>query len=79
MDEYRATFEIDSETDAYAVEQMMDQLYNTLREESQSIREESGDSTDMLAQFKAVRDAARRPTPGHLSVIYEQQNEGFEK
>ena len=79
MDEYEAVFEIDSETDAYAVERLTNRLYNSLREESRTLREGSSDSMEMLAQFEAIRDAARRPTPGKLTVKYESQDEEFEE
>lgn len=78
MEEYKAVFEIESKADAYAVERLMDQLYDSLREESQASREGSGDSTEMLAQFETIRDAARRPTPGTLTVIYEYRDGDFE-
>ncbi|MFD1589196.1 hypothetical protein ACFR9U_19640 [Halorientalis brevis] len=78
MDEYTAVFDIDSKTDAYAVKRLMNRLYDSLREESRTRREGSNDSTEMLAQFETIRDAARRPTSGRLTLIYESQDEEFE-
>jgi predicted trehalose synthase len=77
MDEYRAVFEIDSKSDGYAVERLMNRLYDSLREESQMLREGSNDATEMLEQFETIRDAAQRPTPGKLTVVYESQDEEF--
>jgi hypothetical protein len=77
MNEYEATFDVASKTDAYAVERALDRLYDTLREESRTVREGTSDSTEMLEQFAAVRDAVRDPTPGTLTVRYEQHGESF--
>ena len=77
MDEHRAVFAIESETDAYAVKRMLDRLYDSLREESRTLREGSSDSTEMLEQFQVIREAARRPTPGKLTVVYESRNGKF--
>ncbi|WP_411964019.1 hypothetical protein [Haloferax sp. YSMS24] len=79
MDEYTAVFEIDSESDAYAIERLMDRLYDSLREESRTLVEGSSDSTAVLEQFENIRNAARRPTPGTLTVIYESRDEEFER
>lgn len=79
MGEFTATFEIDSKTDAYAVERLTNRLYDSLREESRTVREESSDSSRMLEQFKSIRDAARQPTPGRLVVTYESEDAEFEE
>lgn len=78
MAEYEAVFEIDSKTDAHAVERLMERLYDSLREESRTRREGSSDSTEMLEQFETIRNATRRPTPGKLRVIYESRDEEFD-
>lgn len=78
MDEYKAVFEIDSKNDAYAVERLMNRLYDSVREESRTIREGSSDSREMIAHFEAIRDATRQPTPGKLTVVYESQDTEFE-
>lgn len=79
MDEYTAVFEIDSKSDAYAVERLMNRMYDSLREESRTLAAETSDSTDMLTQFKTIRDVARTPTPGKLTLIYETRNDGFDE
>lgn len=78
METHEATFEIESKTDAYAVDRLMEQLYNSLREESRSLRAGSEDATSMLAAFEAIRNAARTARPGRLTVIFEQREEEFE-
>ncbi len=78
MDEHTAVFEINSKMDAHAVERLMERMYDSLREESRTVREGSNDSTEMLEQFETIRDATRRPTPGKLTVIYETRDEQFE-
>ncbi len=78
MDEYEATFEIESKTDAYAVERITNRLYDSIREESQTLRDGAGNSTEMLEQFEAIREAAKHPTPGQLMVVYRARDEGFE-
>lgn len=79
MVEYEARFEIDSKADAYAVERVLTQLYDALREETRTVREGTTDSTEMLDQFATIRDAAQDPAPGTLTVIYEQADEPFEE
>jgi len=79
MDEYEATFEVDSKSDAYAVERLMSQVYDSLREESRTVREGSSDSTQMIAEFEAIREAARQPKPGRLTVKFVQRDEEFEE
>lgn len=78
MDEYTAVFEIDSVSDAYAVERLMNGLYDSVREESRTLRDGANDSTEMLEQFKAIRDAVQIPKPGKLTVTYEFRDEEFE-
>ena len=77
MDEYEATFSIDSKTDAYAVERLLEGLHDAVREESRSRREGATDSTGVVAEFAALRDAARERGPGRLTVVYERAEEGF--
>ena len=78
MDTYEASFEINSRTDAYAVERLVEQLYDALREESRTLREGSDDSRDMLTNFEEILDATKKHKPGTLTVIYKQSNEGFD-
>lgn len=79
MDQYEATFEIESTSDARAVERMVTQLYDSVREESRTVREQSGDSTAVLDQFEAIREVARDPAPGRLTVVYERRDEPFDE
>lgn len=79
MGEHKATFEIESKADAYAVERLMNRVYDLFREESQTVREGSGDSTEMIEQFQSIRTAARQPTAGRLTVILEQEDETLEE
>lgn len=79
MEEYEATFEVESKPDAHAVERLLDRLYDSLREESLTVRDGTGDSTEMLEQFATVRDAARDPAPATLTVTYERKSESFEE
>ncbi|MFB6104512.1 MAG: hypothetical protein ABEJ57_05425 [Halobacteriaceae archaeon] len=78
MTEYEATFQIDSESDAYAVARLMAAVYDSLREESRTLREGSSDSSEMIVQFRELREAARQPKPGRLTVTFEQRDEAFE-
>jgi hypothetical protein len=79
MEEYEATFEIESRTDAYAVEKALSRLYDTVREESRTVRGGTADSTELLEQFAALRDAAQEPMPGRLTVTFERSEESFEQ
>ncbi|ELZ95374.1 MULTISPECIES: hypothetical protein [Haloferax] len=74
---YEASFEIDSKTDSYAARRMLAQVYDTIREESRSVREETDDADELLEEFRTLRDAAKRPTPGRLTIIYEQYDDDF--
>lgn len=79
MEKYEATFEIESKSDAHAVERVVNQLYDSLREESRTVREGTTNSAQMLGQFQAIRDAAKNPQPGRFTVVYETQEEEFEE
>lgn len=78
MPKFEATFEVESKSDALAVERLMNRLYDAIREETRTLREGTQDSTEMLSQFEAVRDATRRTRPGRLTISYEQDDEGFD-
>lgn len=56
MDRVEATFEIESRTDSYATRRILEQAYNTIREETRSVREDADDAT-ALERFEALRDA----------------------
>lgn len=79
MEEYEATFTIESKSDAYAIERLMTHVYDSVREESRTTREGTEDSTQMLGEFKAIRDATRSPNPGRFTVVYETKEKGFEE
>jgi len=78
MPTHEATFEIDSKRDAYAVRTMLEQTYNTVREESRSVRDGTDDATKMLASFEELKQAATEPTPGRLTITYEETEGEFE-
>lgn len=77
MSRYEASFEIDSQTDSYAVRRILERVYDTIREESRSVRG-TDNANALLREFETLRDAARDPTPGKLTVIYERDEDGFE-
>lgn len=78
MSRYKASFEIDSKTDSYAAQRILEQVYDTIREESRSVREGTDDATVLLQEFKTLRDAAKHPTAGELTITYEQYNREFD-
>jgi len=78
MANYEASFEIDSKTDSHAARRMLEQVYDTIREESRSVREGTDDADELLEAFRTLRDAAKRPTPGRLTITYEQYEGEFE-
>ncbi|AHZ22952.1 hypothetical protein E6P09_02380 [Haloferax mediterranei ATCC 33500] len=75
MREYEAVFEIDSKGDSYAVRRVLEQVYDTIREESRSVREGSDDASALLEEFKTLRDAARDPAEGKLTITYKQYDD----
>lgn len=78
MARYEASFEIDSKTDSYAARRILEQAYDTIREESQSAREGSNGANALLREFKALRDAVKKPTPGRLTITYERYDDEFD-
>jgi hypothetical protein len=78
MSKHEAVFEIDSATDSNAVERILERVYDSVREESRSVREGSDDATETIEAFRALRDAAAEPAPGRLRVTYERDEDGFE-
>ena len=77
MSHYEASFEIDSKTDSYAARRLLEQVYDTIREESRSVREGTDDAGELLGEFQTLRDAAKRQTPGRLTITYEQYDGEF--
>lgn len=78
MSQYEASFEIDSKTDSYATRRVLERVYDTIREESRSVREGADDADELLREFRTLRDAAKQPTPGHLTITYERYDGEFE-
>lgn len=78
MERYEATFEIESKSDSYAARRILERVYDTIREESRTVRAGTADSSELLEQFEALREIVRTPAPGRLTVTYEIHDEGFE-
>jgi len=78
METHEATFDIDSRSDADAARRVLERLYDTVREESRTVRAGSDDATALLEEFEALRDAARSPAPGTLTVTYERSEDSFD-
>lgn len=78
MARYEASFEIDSKTDSYAARRIFERTYDTIREESRSVRDGSDDASALLREFRELRDAAKEPTPGKLTITYEQYDDDFD-
>ncbi|WP_410766332.1 hypothetical protein [Haloferax sp. DFSO60] len=70
-----ASFESDSKTDSYAARRILERVYDTIREESSSGREDSDETSEPLETFKTLRDAAKRPRVGTLTITYEQYDD----
>ena len=79
MEEYEAKFEVESRSDARASERVLARLYDSLREESRTIRDGTNSSVEMLEQFETLRDAARQQQPGTLRVVYTRNDEPFDE
>ncbi|WP_435157919.1 hypothetical protein [Haladaptatus sp. DFWS20] len=78
MSHYETVFEIDSTSDAEAIRLLVERVYDALREETREIDGDEASSSEMLERFEAIRNAARHPTPGTLTIHYDQHNEAFE-
>lgn len=78
MDRHEVAFEIDSKSDSYAVRRILERTYDTIREESRSVREGTEDASELLREFETLRDAAKQPTPGKLTITYERYDEEFD-
>lgn len=78
MVRYEASFEIDSKTDSYAARRILERVYDTIREESRSVREGTDDASELLQEFETLRDAVKDPMPGRLTITYEQYDDEFE-
>lgn len=73
MSHHQASFEIASTSDSYAARRILERVYDTVREESQLVGE--GTDDDGLAPFRALRDAAKPPAPGKLTITFERYDD----
>ncbi|WP_256295954.1 hypothetical protein [Haloarchaeobius salinus] len=78
MATYEASFDIDSRTDSYAALRILEQVYDAVREETRNSRDGGDDADERLQAFRTLREAAKRRSPGRLTVTYEQYDEEFE-
>ncbi|MFC7130637.1 hypothetical protein [Haloferax chudinovii] len=78
MPHYEASFEIESVRDSNATRRILAYAYDTIREESRTVREGSEDATELLNSFKTLRDAAESPSPGTLVITYRQSDKEFD-
>lgn len=79
MVRYEATFEVESRADAEAIRRLLERAYDTLREETREVYGDDPGQSEMLDEFEAIRDAARRSRPGKLTIRYDQQDDPFEE
>lgn len=79
MTRYEASFEVDSKGDSYAIRRILEKVYDTVREESRTVRENADDATALLQEFETLRDAAQEPSPGELRIVYERYDDDFEE
>lgn len=77
MSPYEASFEIKTKADSYATRRILEQVYDTFREEVKRVRNGSADGSELLQEFETLRDAAKHPTPGKLTITYEQYEDDF--
>ena len=79
MSHYEGVFEIESKSDAEAIRLLAERVYDALREETREMEGDEDSSTEMLETFEAIRNATRHPTPGTLTIRYDQHDEAFEE
>lgn len=75
MSRYEASFEIDSKSDSYAARRLLEQVYDTVREESRGGREGRDNVSANLEEFEMLRDAVTPPTAGKLTITYERYDD----
>lgn len=78
MDRYEISLEIDSKGDADAIRRLLRKAHDTMREEFRGVNGQD-DTTRFVAEFETLREAARDPMPGRLTITYEQYDEAFEE
>ncbi|PSP80061.1 hypothetical protein BRC81_02365 [Halobacteriales archaeon QS_1_68_20] len=67
MAKYEAAFEITSKSDSYAARRIRERVYDTIREESRTVREGSDDASELLRSFETLRDEVKDPSTGRLT------------
>lgn len=72
MSEYRATFEIESSSDARTASRALDELANRLREERLVTRDGESDPQTLAAFERLGREIETHQT-GRISVSYHQE------
>ena len=80
MSRHDATFEISSKTNAHAVQRLLEQTYDVVREEvaRSDLEGFSGSPDETLRAFETLCEAMDRPAPGTLTVVYERHSEEFD-
>ncbi|WP_435159281.1 hypothetical protein [Haladaptatus sp. DFWS20] len=78
MSRYEDSFKIDLKTDLYAAHRILERIYDTIREESRSVREGIDDADELLDAFQTLRDAPKQRTSGELTITLERDVAGFE-
>lgn len=78
MTRHEATYEINSRADERAVRRLLDRTYDTLREELREVGGDGGDRKDVLQEFETLRDAAKDPSSGRLTIVYESDDPAAE-
>lgn len=78
MPRFEGTFEIDSKTDSHAARKILEQAYDTVREESRSVRAGTADATELLRQFETLKQEAKQSAPGRLTIVYERDADEFD-
>lgn len=74
MEEYTATFDIESAADARTVSRVLDDLYDRLREEDLRVREGETVANQMLAEFRALQSEFDAGSTGQLVVTYRSES-----
>lgn len=71
MESHKATFEIESKSDAHVINLVLESVYNSLREESTVIAGGTELPNEMLDAFKTLQMAAEDESAGKLTIIHE--------
>lgn len=79
MSQYEVTLEINSKSDAHAVRMLVEEIYDTLREEFREPGDAESTPMEMLQTLAEMRDASRRQASGSLTIVFEQHEGGFDE